>query len=66
MFEKLKEINPFNWFEKFVLKRAAKKLVKIFPDLKEKGVKIIEEHAEEFFNKIQITVLKFIEEYENK
>lgn len=66
MLEKLKKLNPINWFEKFVIKRVAKKVVSLFPEIKAKGVEIIETHKEELLEKIQITILKFIEEFKNK
>lgn len=66
MLEKLKKLNPINWFEKIIIKRVAKKVVSLFPELKAKGVEIIEKHKEELLEKIQITVLKFIEEFKDK
>lgn len=66
MLEKLKKLNPINWFEKIIIKRVAKKVVSLFPELKAKGVEIIETHKEELLDKIQITILKFIEEFKNK
>lgn len=55
-----------NWFEKFVIKKFAKKIIKKFPDLKEKGVDFIEENAEKLFEKIEIAIVQFIEKCENK
>ena len=55
-----------NFIEKWVIKKFAKKVIKELPDLKEKGKEIIEKHAEEIFNKIQIAILQIIEKYENK
>lgn len=56
----------FNLLEKVVLKHIAKKIVGIFPDIKVKGVEIVEKYAEELFNKIEIAIVKFIEEHTNK
>ena len=55
-----------NFIEKWVIKRFAKKIIKALPDLKVKGKEIIEKHAEEIFNKIQIAIMQVIEKYENK
>ena len=56
----------FNFIEKFLIKKLAKKVIKTIPELKEKGVKIIEKHSEEIFEKLEILIIKFIEKYENK
>ncbi len=56
----------FNWLEKFVIKRIAKKIVKLMPELKEKGIEIIEKHADEILEKVKETILKFLEEHKNK
>lgn len=55
-----------NFIEKWVLKRLAKKIIKLLPELKVKGKEIIEKHSEEIFNKIQIAIMQVIEKYENK
>ena len=55
-----------NWFEKFIIKNFAKKIIKKFPSLKEKGVDFIEENAEKLFEKIEIAIVQFIEKRENK
>lgn len=55
-----------NWFEKFIIKNFAKKIIKKFPTLKEKGVDFIEENAEKLFEKIEIAIVQFIEKCENK
>ena len=55
-----------NFFEKWVIKKFAKKVIKELPDLKEKGKDIIENHSEEIFNKIQIAILQVVDKYENK
>lgn len=62
-----------NFFEKWVIKRVAKKLVKSLPDLQEKGKEIIEKyskeiekHAQELFDKIEVAIVQFIEKYEDK
>lgn len=56
----------FNWFERFVIRRLAKKVVKLVPELKEKGLEIIEKHADEILEKVKETIVKFIEEHKNK
>ena len=53
----------FNLLEKVVLKHVAKKVIDIFPDLKTKGVEIVEKYAEELFDKIEIAIVKFVEEH---
>lgn len=69
MFEKFKnffeKINPLNWIENFVIKRIAKKVVKALPSLKEKGLEIIETHAEEIFQKVKITIFNYLQEHKN-
>lgn len=56
----------FNLLEKVILKHIAKKIVGIFPDIKAKGVEIIEKYAEELFNKIEIVIVQFIKEHTSK
>lgn len=53
----------FNLLEKVVLKHIAKKLISIFPEIKAKGVEIVEKYSEELFDKIEIAIVKFIEEH---
>ena len=55
----------FNLFERFVIRRLAKKIVKLVPELKEKGLEIIEKHADEILEKVKETIVKFIEEHKN-
>lgn len=55
-----------NWLEKFFIKRVAKKIIKKFPDLKNKGVDIVEKNAEKLFEKIEIAIAQFVEKFENK
>ncbi len=66
MFEIFKKINLFNFIEIFVIKRIAKKIIKAFPSLKDKGLEIIETHKEEILQKIQIVIFKYIEKYKNR
>ena len=61
-----KKLNPMNAIENWVIKRFAKKLINSLPDLKDKGLDIIEKHAEELFNKIQISIGKFVEEHKGE
>ncbi len=56
----------FNWFERFFIRRLAKKIVKFVPELKEKGLEIVEKHADEILEKVKETIVKFIEEHKNK
>ena len=55
-----------NWFEKLLIKKLAKKIIKKFPEFKEKGVDFVEENAEKLFQKVEITIVQFIEKFENK
>lgn len=66
MFEIFKKINLFYFIEIFVIKRIAKKIIKAFPFLKEKGLEVIETHKEEILQKIQIVIFKYIEKYKNR
>ncbi len=56
----------FNLFERFVIRRLAKKVVKLVPELKEKGLEIVEKHADEIIEKVKEAIVKFIEEHKNK
>ena len=56
----------FNLFERFVIRRIAKKIIKLAPELKEKGFEIIEKYSDEILEKVKETILKFIEEHKNK
>ncbi len=56
----------FNFFERFVIKRLAKKVVKLIPELKEKGLEIVEKYTDEIMEKVKETILKFIEEHKNR
>ena len=55
----------FNLFERFVIRRLAKKVVKLVPELKEKGLEIVEKYADEILEKVKETIVKFIEEHKN-
>lgn len=70
MFKKIKnffkKLNPMNAIEKWVLKHVAKKIVKKFPDLKQKGFDFIEKNQEKLFAKIEIAIAQFVEKYESK
>ncbi len=59
-----KKLNPMNAIEKWIIKRFAKKVIGLLPDLKDKGVDIIEKYSEELLNKIQIAIIQFIEKHE--
>ena len=73
MFKKLKELfkklNPMNAIEKWIIKNVAKKVVKALPDLEqkalEKGLEVIEKYGQELFAKVEILVVKFIEEHKD-
>lgn len=56
----------FNFLEKFVFKRIVKKLIKAFPSLKEKGLKIYEENKEEIIQKVKTVILERIKKLANK
>lgn len=56
----------FNFLEKIFIKRVAKKIIKKFPDLKNKGDEIVEKNAEKLFEKIEIAIVQFVEKFENK
>lgn len=66
MFKFLEKINPLNWIEKFIIKRIAKKIVKAFPSLKEKGVEYIEEHEEELGQKVKVTIFEYLQKLADK
>ena len=59
-----------NLFERFIIRRIVKKFVKKLPDLKNEALEIIETKTPELLElideKIKETVLKFVQEYENK
>ena len=56
----------FNFLEKFVFKRIVKKLIKAFPSLKEKGLKVYEENKEEIFEKIKVVIVEHLKKFANK
>ncbi len=56
----------FNWFERFVIRRLAKKVVKLMPEFKEKGLEIVEKYADEILEKVKETVIRFVEENKSK
>ena len=56
----------FNFLEKFVFKRIVKKLVKAFPTLKEKGLKIKEENKEEIIQKVKTVILEHLKKLAHK
>lgn len=60
------KLNPMNFIVKWVMKHVAKKIVKKFPDLKQKGVDFIEKNQEKLFAKIEIAIAQFVEKFENK
>lgn len=66
MFKFIKNINLFNILEIFVIRQMAKKIIKAFPTLKEKGLEIIETHRDEILQKVQITVFQYIEKHKNR
>lgn len=57
----LQKINPFNWLENFFIKRMVKKIIKLFPKLKEKGLLAIEKHGDELKQMVEIKIVEFIE-----
>ena len=56
----------FNFLEKFVFKRIVKKLIKAFPSLKDKGLKIYEENKDEIIQKVKTVILERIKKLANK
>lgn len=50
----------FNFIEKFIIKRIAKKFINKIPSLKKKGTILIEKKADELFKKIEETIFNFI------
>lgn len=56
----------FNFLEKFVFRRIVKKLIKAFPSLKEKGLKVYEENKEEIFEKIKVVIVEHLKKFANK
>ncbi len=56
----------FNLFERFVIRRIAKKIIKLTPELKEKGLLIAEKYADEILEKVKETIFKFIEEHKTE
>lgn len=56
----------FNFLEKFVFKRIVKKLIKAFPSLKEKGLKVYEENKEEIIQKVKTIILERIKKLADK
>lgn len=62
----LKKLNPMNAIEKFIIKKIAKKLAKALPKLKDKGVKYIEETAEELVQKVKVTIFEHLQKLANK
>ena len=56
----------FNFLEKFVIKRIAKKLLKGFPTLKEKGAKLIEDNKEEILQNVKVTIFEYIQKLKDK
>ena len=56
----------FNFLEIFVFKRIVKKLIKAFPSLKEKGLKVYEENKEEIFEKIKVVIVEHLKKFANK
>ena len=55
----------FNFIEKFILKRLAKKIVNKLPKLKEKGVDFVEKEAKELLEKIERIILAYIEKHKS-
>lgn len=55
----------FNFIEKLILKRLAKRIVSKLPKIKEKGVEKIEKGAKELLCKIEKSITNFIEEHKN-
>lgn len=56
----------FNFLEKFIFKRLVKKIIKAFPSLKEKGLKLYEENKEEIIQKVKTVILEHLKKLANK
>lgn len=56
----------FNFLEKFVFKRIVKKLIKAFPSLKDKGLKIYEENKEEIIQKVKTVIFEHLKKLADK
>lgn len=56
----------FNLIEKFFIKRFAKKIVKLLPELKIKGIEIIEKQTDELLEKVKECIVGFIESRKNQ
>lgn len=56
----------FNFLEKFIFKRLVKKIIKAFPSLKEKGLKLYEENKEEIIQKVKIVILEHLKKLADK
>lgn len=55
-----------NFLEKFVFKRIVKKIIKAFPSLKEKGLKIYEENKDEIIQKVKTIILEHLKKLADK
>lgn len=55
-----------NFLEKFVFKRLVKKIIKAFPSLKEKGLKLYEENKEEIIQKVKTVILEHLKKLTDK
>lgn len=56
----------FNFLEKFIFKRLVKKIIKAFPSLKEKGLKLYEENKEEIIQKVKTVILEHLKKLADK
>lgn len=53
----------FNFIERFIIRKAAKKFVKHLPELKLKGIEIIEKHTDELLQKVKEAIIDFIKSH---
>ena len=56
----------FNFLEKILIKRIAKKLMNVYPSFREKGLEIIKEHHDEIMFKIKNVVFQVINSNKKK
>lgn len=56
----------FNFLEKILIKRIAKKLMNTYPSFREKGIEIIKEHHDEIMLKVKNVVFQVINSNKKK
>ena len=56
----------FNWFERFVIRKAIKGILKKLPLLKKQGAEILEKHADEILDKIKEVIINYLKKFANQ